>query len=121
VGLATPKAAASFVSVGVCGCEPESVPRTPKEGRDDYTTCGDPVRPGRPLERRAHAALRGASSLIGYAFGSFGIGLTVIGYLFVMVTLSLVCAVFSLVWFEGREAEKARDAGTRSAESVVTS
>jgi len=47
----------------------------------------------------------------GKAFGSLGIVLTVIGYLFVMITLSLVCAVFSPVWFEWREAEK------RSAES----
>jgi hypothetical protein len=42
----------------------------------------------------------------GKAFGSFGVVLTVVGYLFVMVTLSLVCAVFSPVWFRWREAEK---------------
>jgi membrane protein len=42
----------------------------------------------------------------GKAFGSFGVVLTVVGYLFVMVTLSLVCAVFSPVWFKWREAEK---------------
>lgn len=42
----------------------------------------------------------------GKAFGSFGIALTLIGYLFVMVTLSLVCAVFSPVWLEWRAGEK---------------
>ena len=42
----------------------------------------------------------------GKAFGSFGIVLTVIGYLFVMITLSLVCAVFSPVWFKWREARE---------------
>jgi membrane protein len=42
----------------------------------------------------------------GKAFGSFGIALTVVGYLFVMITLSLVCAVFSPVWLDWREAEK---------------
>lgn len=44
----------------------------------------------------------------GKAFGSFGIVLTVVGYLFVMITLSLVCAVFSPVWFTWRRGEKAR-------------
>ncbi len=57
----------------------------------------------------------------GKAFGSFGVVLVVIGYLFVMVTLSLVCAVFSPVWLNWREAEKARDEGAPSAESAVTS
>jgi len=57
----------------------------------------------------------------GKAFGSFGIVLTVIGCLFVMVTLSLVCAVFSPVWLAWREAEEAREEGTRSAEGVATS
>ena len=56
----------------------------------------------------------------GKAFGSFGIVLTVIGYLFVMITLSLVCAVFSPVWFEWREAERSSGEGSPSAaESVV--
>ena len=57
----------------------------------------------------------------GKAFGSFGVVLVVIGYVFVMVTLSLVCAVFSPVWFEWRAAENARDEGTRTTESVVAS
>jgi hypothetical protein len=43
----------------------------------------------------------------GKAFGSFGIVLTVVGYLFVMITLSLVCAVFSPIWCTWRENEKA--------------
>jgi membrane protein len=45
----------------------------------------------------------------GKAFGSFGIVLTVIGYFFVMITLSLVCAVFSPVWAKWRQTERARD------------
>jgi hypothetical protein len=44
----------------------------------------------------------------GKAFGSLGIVLSLVGYLFVMVTLSLVCAVFSPVWFAWREDEKSR-------------
>lgn len=56
----------------------------------------------------------------GKAFGSFGIVLTVIGYLFVMITLSLVCAVFSPVWRAWRQAEKRRGEDAPSAaESVV--
>jgi membrane protein len=57
----------------------------------------------------------------GKAFGSFGVVLVVIGYLFVMITLSLVCAVFSPVWFKWRKAERSRGEGSPSpAESVVT-
>jgi membrane protein len=44
----------------------------------------------------------------GKAFGSLGIVLSIVGYLFVMVTLSLVCAVFSPVWFAWRADEKSR-------------
>lgn len=44
----------------------------------------------------------------GKAFASLGIVLSVVGYLFVMVTLSLVCAVFSPVWLAWRSAEKSR-------------
>ncbi|HKC23040.1 MAG TPA: hypothetical protein VKB64_11065 [Gaiellaceae bacterium] len=40
----------------------------------------------------------------GKAFGSFGVVLTVIGYVFVMITMSLVCAVFSPVWASWRQA-----------------
>lgn len=44
----------------------------------------------------------------GKAFGAFGVALTTIGYLFVIVTMSLVCAVFSPVWARWRESEKQR-------------
>jgi membrane protein len=44
----------------------------------------------------------------GRAFGSFGIALAVLAYAFIMVTISLVCAVFSPVWIEWRQAEKQR-------------
>jgi membrane protein len=47
----------------------------------------------------------------GKAFGSFGIVLTVVGYFFVMITLSLVCAVFSPVWLAWRADEQDRKAG----------
>lgn len=47
----------------------------------------------------------------GKAFGSLGIVLSIVGYLFVMVTLSLVCAVFSPVWFAWRADEQSRAAG----------
>jgi hypothetical protein len=44
----------------------------------------------------------------GQAFASLGIVLSIVGYLFVAVTLSLVCAVFSPVWFAWRADEKSR-------------
>jgi membrane protein len=44
----------------------------------------------------------------GKAFASLGIVLSLVGYLFVLLTLSLVCAVFSPVWFAWRTAEKRR-------------
>jgi membrane protein len=47
----------------------------------------------------------------GEAFGSLGIVLSLVGYLFVMVTLSLVSAVFSPVWFAWRAGEKERARG----------
>jgi nitrogen fixation-related uncharacterized protein len=43
----------------------------------------------------------------GKAFGSFGVVLTVIGYAFVMITMSLVCAVFSPVWADWRRSRSA--------------
>ena len=42
----------------------------------------------------------------GKAFGSFGVVLTVIGYVFVLLTMTLVCAVFSPVWRCWRESER---------------
>ena len=47
----------------------------------------------------------------GKAFGSFGVVLTTIGFLFVLLTLSLVCAVFSPVWLDWRASEKGRGEG----------
>ena len=44
----------------------------------------------------------------GKAFGSFGIVLTTVGYVFILITMSLVCAVFSPVWMSWRETEKRR-------------
>jgi len=38
----------------------------------------------------------------GSAFGSFGVSLTVLGYLFIVVTMSMVCAVFAPVWRDWR-------------------
>jgi hypothetical protein len=52
----------------------------------------------------------------GKAFGSLGIVLSVVGYVFVMVTLSLVCAVFSPVWLAWRADEKRRSDETNRAE-----
>jgi membrane protein len=44
----------------------------------------------------------------GKAFGSFGVVLTTIGYVFVLITMSLVFAVFSPSWSKWRQAEKRR-------------
>lgn len=44
----------------------------------------------------------------GEAFGSFGVVLTVIGCVFITITISLVCAVFSPVWAYWRQTEKER-------------
>ncbi|HEY6836846.1 MAG TPA: hypothetical protein VI142_10420 [Gaiellaceae bacterium] len=42
----------------------------------------------------------------GKSFGSFGVVVTMIGYSFVLITLSLVCAVFSPVWKQWRRTER---------------
>ena len=42
----------------------------------------------------------------GKAFGSFGVVVTMIGCVFILITLSLVCAVFSPVWANWRQSEK---------------
>ena len=44
----------------------------------------------------------------GKAFGSFGVVVTMVGYVFIMITMSLVCAVFSPVWASWRQSEKQR-------------
>jgi membrane protein len=46
----------------------------------------------------------------GKAFSSFGVVLTIIGYVFVMIVMSLVCAVFSPVWAAWRRTERATSA-----------
>ena len=43
----------------------------------------------------------------GKALGSFGVVLTTIGYVFILITLSLVCAVFSPVWMHWRPSREA--------------
>ena len=54
----------------------------------------------------------------GKAFGSFGVVLTLVGYVFILITMSLVCAVFSPVWMNWRESEKRlREASAGGAES----
>ena len=56
----------------------------------------------------------------GKAFGSFGVVLTTVGYVFIMITMSLVCAVFSPVWINWRESEKRRQEGSAGgAENLV--
>ena len=58
----------------------------------------------------------------GKTFGSFGVVLTLLGYVFVLITLSLVCAVFSPVWIKWREAEKRnREGSPGRAESLAPS
>ncbi len=56
----------------------------------------------------------------GKAFGSYGVVVTLVGYTFVMITMSLVCAVFSPVWSSWRQAERQRrDTGAaRAAEKL---
>ncbi len=50
----------------------------------------------------------------GTAFGSFGVVLTTIGWIFIMITMSLVCAVFSPVWASWRQSERQRRGATTS-------
>ncbi len=55
----------------------------------------------------------------GKAFGSFGVALTMIGYVFITITLSLVCAVFSPVWASWRQSERQRREPTAATEKSV--
>lgn len=48
----------------------------------------------------------------GKAFGSFGVVLTTVAYVFILITMSLVCAVFSPVWIKWRKTEKRRREGS---------
>ena len=51
-------------------------------------------------------------NLNGKSFGSFGVVLTTLAYIFVMITMALVCAVFSPVWASWRESERGRRGGS---------
>lgn len=51
----------------------------------------------------------------GKAFGASGVVLTTVGFAFVVITMSLVCAVFSPVWIKWRAAERQRREGAPSA------
>ena len=42
------------------------------------------------------------------AFGSFGVVIALLAYIFTVITTSMACATFSPVWAEWRETEKAR-------------
>jgi len=56
----------------------------------------------------------------GKIYGSFGVVITFIGYVFVMITLSMVCAVFSPVWANWRESERRlRDTGATDGSGKV--
>jgi len=56
----------------------------------------------------------------GKAFGSFGVVVTLIGYTFIMITMSLVCAVFSPVWAGWRGTENEPKVEPGPAENPVT-
>jgi membrane protein len=42
------------------------------------------------------------------AFGAFGVIVALFGYILIVVTISMVCAVFAPVWFEWRQGESSR-------------
>jgi membrane protein len=42
------------------------------------------------------------------AFGAFGVVVALFGYILIVVTISMVCAVFAPVWFEWRQGESHR-------------
>jgi len=44
----------------------------------------------------------------GTAFGSFGVVITMVGWFFSLIVMSLVCAVFSPVWADWRQSERQR-------------
>jgi uncharacterized BrkB/YihY/UPF0761 family membrane protein len=50
-------------------------------------------------------------------FGSFGVVLALLSWAFILVTLSMVCAIFAPVWSEWRAAEQRRPAELASAAS----
>lgn len=54
----------------------------------------------------------------GKYFGSFGVVIALVGWAFVLFTLTMVCIVFSPVWAEWRREEKQRQAGRVAAVPV---
>ena len=52
----------------------------------------------------------------GKAFGSFGVVLAMIGWFFILIVMSLVCAVFSPVWSGWRQGERQRHEAAATAE-----
>ena len=57
----------------------------------------------------------------GKAFGSFGVVITMIGWVFIMITMSLVCAVFSPVWASWRQSERQRQDATAAEQKLLPS
>ena len=51
----------------------------------------------------------------GKLYGSFGVVITFIGYVFIMITMSLVCGVFAPVWANWRRSERERRDARRAA------
>jgi len=52
----------------------------------------------------------------GRTYGSFGVVITFIGYVFIMITMSLVCGVFAPVWANWRRTERPRKDGAGKAQ-----
>jgi uncharacterized BrkB/YihY/UPF0761 family membrane protein len=48
----------------------------------------------------------------GRAFGSLGVVLTILAYMFIVIAISMVCAVFPPVWRDWRNDERARGAAS---------
>jgi membrane protein len=55
------------------------------------------------------------------AFGSFGVFFGIFGYILIVITLSMVCAVFAPVWAEWRQGERERKERGAEATDVVGS
>jgi membrane protein len=54
------------------------------------------------------------------AFGSFGVVLAIVALTLIVITISMVCAVFAPVWEEFRQAEKDRKAAQKPATDPTT-
>ena len=44
------------------------------------------------------------------AFGSFGVVIALLAYVFIVITISTACAIFAPVWAEWRQTESDREA-----------